>query len=40
MFKNSEIEKSMEIHIGELFDELPQLPQFVPGIRRAAALHP
>jgi len=27
MFKNSDIEKSMEIHIGELFDELPKLPQ-------------
>ncbi len=39
MFKNSDIEKSMEIHIGELFDKLPQLPKFVPGIRRAPTRH-
>jgi urocanate hydratase len=39
MFKNSDIEESMEIHIGELFDKLPQLPQFVPGIRRAPTRH-
>ena len=39
MFKNSDIEKSMQIHIGELFDELPEMPHFVPGIRRAPARH-
>jgi urocanate hydratase len=39
MFKNSDIEKSMQIHIGELFDELPEMPQFVSGIRRASARH-
>jgi urocanate hydratase len=39
MFKNSDIEQSMQIHIGELFDELPELPQFVSGIRRAPARH-
>ena len=39
MFKNSDIEKSMEIHLGALFDELPPLPQFVPGIRRAPTRH-
>jgi urocanate hydratase len=39
MFKNSDIEKSMQVHIGELFDELPEMPQFVAGIRRAPARH-
>ncbi len=39
MFKNSDIEKAMQIHIGELFDELPPLAQFVPGIRRAPTRH-
>ena len=39
MFKNSDIEKSMQIHIGELFDKLPPMPQFVPGIRRAPTRH-
>jgi urocanate hydratase len=39
MFNNSDIEKSMEIHIGELLDELPELPQFVSGIRRAPTRH-
>ncbi len=39
MFKNSDIEKSMQIHIGELFAELPEMPQFVSGIRRAPARH-
>ncbi len=37
MFKNSDIEKSMQIHIGELFAELPEMPQFVSDIRRAPA---
>ncbi|MGD8521975.1 MAG: urocanate hydratase, partial [Desulfobacterales bacterium] len=39
MFENSEIAKSMNIHLGELFQELPEMPQFVPGIRRAPARH-
>ena len=39
MFVNKEIAKSMNIHLGELFQELPEMPQFVPGIRRAPARH-
>ena len=39
MFENSEIAKSMNIHLGELFQELPEMPQFVSGIRRAPARH-
>jgi urocanate hydratase len=36
---NAEITNSMEIHLGALFEELPPLPEFVPGIRRAPARH-
>jgi urocanate hydratase len=39
MFENSEIAKSMNIHLGELLQELPEMPQFVSGIRRAPARH-
>ncbi len=39
MFENSDIANSMKIHLGELFDELPDMPQFVSGIRRASTRH-
>jgi len=39
MFKNSDIANSMKIHLGELFQKLPNMPQFVAGIRRAPARH-
>jgi len=36
---NTSIAKSMEIQLGTLFAELPPLPDFVAGIRRAPARH-
>ena len=39
MITNTDIAKAMEIHLGTLFDELPPMPEFVPGIRRAPARH-
>jgi urocanate hydratase len=36
---NTDIAKAMEIHLGTLFDELPSMPEFTPGIRRAPARH-
>jgi len=36
---NTDIAKAMEIHLGTLFDELPPMPEFVQGIRRAPARH-
>jgi urocanate hydratase len=39
MSTNTEISKAMTIHLGELFEELPEMPQFVDGIRRAPARH-
>jgi urocanate hydratase len=36
---NTDIAKAMEIQLGTLFDELPPLPGFVAGIRRAPARH-
>jgi urocanate hydratase len=36
---NVDIIKAMKIHLGELFEELPQRPEFVAGIRRAPARH-
>jgi len=39
MIANTEIAKSMKIHLGALFDELPPRPGFVQGIRRAPARH-
>jgi len=34
---NADIAKAMQIHLGTLFDELPPMPEFVKGIRRAPA---
>jgi urocanate hydratase len=36
---NADILKAMKIHLGELFEELPEVPGFVAGIRRAPARH-
>lgn len=35
MIKNSDISKAMTIDLGQIFDELPPMPKFVEGIRRA-----
>ena len=37
MVLNSDISKSMIIQLEETFDQLPQIPEFVKGIRRAPA---
>jgi urocanate hydratase len=39
MSNNSDIAKAMNIHLGEIFADLPAMPQFVEGIRRAPARH-
>ena len=36
---NTNISNSMNIHLGEVFEELPPMPDFVDGIRRAPARH-
>ena len=37
MITNTDIANAMQIHLGTLFDELPPMPEFVHGIRRAPA---
>ena len=39
MLSNNDIAKSMQIHLGDIFEKLPHKPKFVPGIRRAPARH-
>jgi urocanate hydratase len=39
MSDNNEISKAMNIHLEEIFKDLPEIPQFVAGIRRAPARH-
>ena len=39
MIANTDIAKSMEIQLGTLFAELPPMPDFVAGIRRAPTRH-
>jgi urocanate hydratase len=39
MSNNNEISKAMNIHLGEIFKELPEMPDFADGIRRAPARH-
>jgi urocanate hydratase len=39
MSNNNEISKAMNIHLGEIFKELPEMPDFTDGIRRAPARH-
>ncbi len=36
MMDNSDISNAMEIHLGEIFHDLPEMPVFVPGVRRAS----
>ena len=39
MINNNDISKAMNIHLGEIFADLPDMPDFVDGIRRAPARH-
>ncbi len=39
MSTNTEISKAMNITLAEIFENLPEMPQFVDGIRRAPARH-
>ncbi|MBT8364847.1 MAG: urocanate hydratase [Deltaproteobacteria bacterium] len=39
MSTNTAISKAMNIHLAEIFEDLPEMPQFVDGIRRASARH-
>jgi urocanate hydratase len=39
MQNNTHISQAMQIHLGEIFDDLPELPDFEKGIRRAPARH-
>jgi urocanate hydratase len=36
---NADISNAMQIHLGTLFDDLPPIPDFAVGIRRASARH-
>ena len=39
MQNNTHISQAMKIHLGEIFEDLPELPDFDKGIRRAPARH-
>src|SRR5512143_917453 len=39
MIANADIGKAMEIQLGALFSELPSMPEFAKGIRRAPTRH-
>ena len=39
MSDNNDISNSMLVHLGAIFKELPEMPNFVDGIRRAPARH-
>ncbi len=39
MIKNIDRSQAMKIHLGEIFEDLPEPPDFVDGIRRAPARH-
>ena len=39
MSKNTDISNAMNIHLGEIFKNLPEMPNFVNGIRRSPARH-
>ena len=39
MQNNTHISQAMQIHMGKIFDDLPELPDFEKGIRRAPARH-
>ena len=39
MTNYADMSQAMKIHLGEIFDDLPELPEFGDGIRRAPARH-
>lgn len=39
MSNNNDISKAMNFHLGEIFKDLPEMPDFVDGIRRAPTRH-
>ena len=39
MADNTRISKAMTIKLEDLFDDLPEMPQFADGIRRAPTRH-
>jgi len=39
MQNNTHISQAMQIHMGKIFEDLPELPDFEKGIRRAPARH-
>ena len=39
MQNNIDISQAMTVHLGEIFEDLPELPDFEKGIRRAPARH-
>jgi len=39
MSNNNDISKAMNIHLGEIITDLPDIPDFIDGIRRAPARH-
>ncbi len=39
MQNNIDISQAMKVHLGEIFEDLPELPDFEKGIRRAPARH-
>ena len=39
MTMNTNVSQAMKIHLGEIYDELPSMPDFADKIRRAPARH-
>ena len=39
MKDNTNMSQALKIDLGEIFEDLPELPDFVDGIRRAPARH-
>jgi urocanate hydratase len=39
MLNNIDISRAMKIHLGEMIEQLPEMPEFISGIRRAPARH-
>ncbi len=36
MIDNADISNAMKIHLEKIFHDLPEMPAFVPGVRRAS----
>ena len=36
MIDNADISNAMKIHLEKIFHDLPEMPSFVPGVRRAS----